>query len=154
MNRYALGAAMALLLLLALSGTGGINRLFRGNDQLRGGLRADDTNLGTLPIEQAGQAVQRQGSASGGVPMNPTNLPPSGDLTPTTNGGFTTPAGTPPAFSPTQPGTPQNVVPRQGITTLPAPLGDIAPVQPDLVRPDPAPPVTDDPELESIPALW
>jgi hypothetical protein len=91
--------------------------------------------------------VQRQGAASGGVPMNPTNSAPSGDLSPTTNGGFTTPSGTPPA-------PPQNVIPRQGITTLPAPLGDIAPVQPDLVRPDPAPPVTDDPELESIPALW
>lgn len=164
MNRYVLGGALALLMLVALSGVGGINQLFQGNSRLRGGLRADDSDLGTLPIEQAGQAVQRQGSASGGVPingaptngvpMNPTTPSPSGDLAPTMDNGFTAPAGTPPAASPTPPGSPQNVIPRQGVTTLPAPWGDIAPVQPGLVRPDPVPPVIDDPELESIPALW
>ncbi|QQE63953.1 hypothetical protein GFS31_06250 [Leptolyngbya sp. BL0902] len=159
MNRYALGAAMALLVLLAWSGAGGMSQLLQGNNQPRGGLRADDRDLGTQPIEQAGQAVQRQNMTPSGTPALGTTVPNNsavmggGDITPT-NGGFTAPAGTPPTLSPTQPGATQNVIPRQGATTLPAPIGDIAPVQPGLVRPDPAPPVTNDPELESIPALW
>lgn len=162
MNRYALGGAVALLLLLALSGVGGINRMFRDNNQLRSGLRADDSNLGTLPIEQAGQVVQRQSTTTPGMPAtgnSATGAMPSfeGDLTPAPTGGsFTTPGGTPPTISPTPPAMnpPQNVIPRQGVTTLPAQVGDIAPVQPGLVQPDPPLPITDDPELESIPALW
>lgn len=156
MNRYALGAAMALLVLLAWSGVEGIDQLFQGNYQRRSELRADDSDLGTLPIEQAGQAVQRQ-SAAAGTPAMGTSIPnpaSTGSDPSLTNGGFTTPAGTPPTLSPTQPGSAQNVIPRQGATTLPAQVGDIAPVQPGLVRPDPVPPVAEDPELEAIPALW
>jgi len=155
MNRYALGGAVALLVLLVLSGAGGLGRLFQSGRQTQDNLRAEDGTLGTLPLEQAGQVVQRQSAPTPGVPAMGTGTTPSmgGDLAPT-GSGFTPPAGTPPTLSPTQPGSPQNVIPRQGATTLPAQVGDIAPVQPDLVRPDPAPPVIDDPELESIPALW
>ncbi|MFH7242778.1 MAG: hypothetical protein ACHWZW_07995 [Spirulina sp.] len=159
MNRYALGGAIGLLMLLALSGMGGLDRLFQGNGAGRGDLSAADDTLGTLPIEQAGQVVQRQSSPTPGIPATGTNIPGtptsvSGDFPPT-NGGFTAPAGTPPTLNPTQPGIPQNVIPQSGgATTLPAQVGDIAPVQPGLVQPDPVPPVTDDPELESIPALW
>lgn len=164
MNRYALGGAIGLLVLLALSGVGGLGQLFQGSGQSSGNVQADDGTLGTLPIEQAGQVVQRQSTSGQSIPTVGTNTPGTsltdtpapigGDLAPT-GSGFTTPAGTPPTLSPAQSGAPQNVIPRQGgATPLPAQVGDIAPVQPDLVQPDPAPPAAEDPELESIPALW
>jgi hypothetical protein len=138
-----LGGAMALLALLVFSRAGGLGQLLPDGGQTQGNPQSEDGTLGTLPIEQAGQVVQRQSVPVTGI----------GTMTPT-NSGFTTPAGTPPTLTPTQSGSPSNVIPRQGgATTLPAPIGDIAPVQPDLVQPDP-PTVTDDPELESIPALW
>jgi len=157
MNRYVLAGATALLLLLALSGAGGLSQLFRGNAQTSQEGQPEATTLGTLPIEQAGQVVQRQGSTPG-APMAPAVAPNgaiNGDIAPTSANAFTTPTGTPPTLSPSQPGSPQNVIPRPvGATPLPAQVGDISPVQPDLVRPDPQPPATHDPDMEAIPALW
>lgn len=118
MNRYALGGAIGLLIVLALSGVGGLGQLLQGNGQGRDDASTADDSLGTLPIEQAGQVVQRQGDPTSGVPATGTNLP--GTPAAPMNGGFTAPAGTPPTLSPTQP---QNVIPRQGVTTLPAQVG-------------------------------
>lgn len=159
MNRYVLGGATVFLLLVALWGGGGISQRLRGNAQVQNGTQPDNGTLGTLPIEQAGQVVRRQGGDPAPIdplPMDPDNLTPENSRPPA-SGSFTTPGDIPPTIRPSSPPTnpPQNVIPRQGVTTLPAPVGgDIAPVQPDLVRPDPLPPVIDDPGLESIPALW
>lgn len=155
MNRYALGGAMALLVLLIFSGSEGVGRLLQGNDQRRDEPQTEDGALGTRPIEQAGQAVRRQSQTSQGIPATGTATPvPMGDNFAPTNDGLAAPANTPPILNPAQSGAPSNVIPNQGATTLPAQVGDIAPVQNDLVRPNPVPPSTNDPELESIPALW
>jgi hypothetical protein len=113
------------------------------------------SDLGSLPIEQAGQLVRRQSDlATGGTAATPNavfsdtqpaqGMPPGGRATiaPTTTGAPVTDSG--------------NVIPRTDGTTATPPFpgsgGDIAPVQPGLVQPGVTPDT--DAELDSIPALW
>jgi hypothetical protein len=161
MNRYIVGAIMAGLALLAMSGIGGVNGLFADNTRLRDNLSADDSSLGTLPIEQAGRIVQRQGPATTGVtPATGTTIgdtmAPNGgvpnDISPEAS--YTTPTGVgnniPNAtIRPAQ----TNVIPRVPEAGQLSTTGDIAPIQPGLIRPETSLP-TSDPELDSIPALW
>jgi hypothetical protein len=153
MNRYALAGAAALLFLIALSGAGGLSPLFRGNTETSQGGQPEATTLGTLPIEKAGQVVQRQGSAPG-APMAPAMTPNgaiNGDTPPTSANAFTTPTGTPSTLS----GSPQNPIPPAvGATPSPAQVGDNSSVPPELLPPDPQPPATHDRDMEAIPALW
>ncbi|MEB3288958.1 MAG: hypothetical protein VKI82_03525 [Leptolyngbya sp.] len=140
MNRYVLAGAAGLLILLALSG--GTSRRSQGQAQMPGEGDTEEAILGTLPIEQAGQVVRRQSAASGTPPaMAAPSFDGTSDFTTDLDSGAGT-ASTPPGDTPSG-----------GASTLPAPTGDISPVQPDLVRPDPQPPVSD-PALDAIPALW
>jgi hypothetical protein len=155
MNRYIVGAIMAGLVLLAMSGIGGVSGLFADNARLRDDLSPDDSSLGTLPIEQAGRIVQRQGQATGATPatgtttggtMAPNDISPEGTFTPPTGTGNNIPNAT---IRPAQ----TNVIPRSPEAGQFSTTGDIAPIQPGLVRPETTLPPSD-PELDSIPALW
>jgi hypothetical protein len=157
MNRFIIGAIMAGLVLLALSGIGGVNRFFSDNDRLRSDLRAEgDSSLGTLPIDQAGRIVRRQTQAANGIPatgtatFGQTGLPADGSGP----SSFTTPGVTgQPIPSATISPTATTVAPRTGTNNQFSSTGDVSPVQPDLVRPETLPPASDQ-NLESIPALW
>ncbi|MGF1568945.1 MAG: hypothetical protein ACFCVD_12895 [Nodosilinea sp.] len=162
MNRYIFGGIAAALVMMAMSGLEGINRLFSNTDSLRGDIQADESALGTLPIGRAGQIVQRQSgdpaagtrAASDSV-SNTQGFDPT--LNPQNNGGQVAPNGT---FT-----TPNNIVPRTGQpgtvpTTGQSPAtgqfpatGDISPTQPGLVRPENIQ-RPEDRELDAIPALW
>jgi hypothetical protein len=163
MNRFIIGGILAAI----VSGlTGGLGRMFAERDaQLQSpGIQTDAGptgtepagDLGSLPIEQAGQLAQRQsevgtngiGMTSDFVGQDIEGMPPGGrpDISPPT-------AGQPGAAGTT--GSDGNVIPRTGeTTTFPATGGDIAPIQPGLVQPgvDLQRPI--DPDLDSIPALW
>ncbi|HIK43491.1 MAG TPA: hypothetical protein IGR64_01245 [Leptolyngbyaceae cyanobacterium M65_K2018_010] len=153
MNRYLIGAILAGLVLLAMSGLQGINRLFADNSRMRSDLRAEDSSLGTLPIEQAGRIVRRQGQAdSAGMPAAGT-----GTWGGSGSGGedsFTSEGGAPRAIpnatiAPASPNEVSRTTPVGPTSTS----GDIAPIESNLVRPGSVQPPTD-PGLDSIPALW
>jgi hypothetical protein len=160
MNRFIIGGILAAIV-VAL--TGGLGRMFTESDAQTGltGVNRDNNNvdnqgstgdLGSLPVEQAGQLVRRQSDASTGTRTNPDfvgqdpqGMPSGGrpDISPETTGA----AGTA--------GTTGNVIPRTNnqTATFPTTGGDIAPIQPELVQPGVGPrPI--DPDLDSIPALW
>ncbi len=161
MNRFIIGGILAALVMM-LTGWG--NR-FLGDRAPDGGLASqrDDASqgdttaqnvdgLGTLPLEQAGRLAQRQsevGTNGAAAASNSTFTDQGSDratISPT-NTGTTGSNGVAPA--------PGNVIPRTGAaTTFPTTGGDIAPIQPDLVRPDAVQRPTTDPDLDSIPALW
>ncbi|MBE9137608.1 hypothetical protein IQ254_10345 [Nodosilinea sp. LEGE 07088] len=154
MNRFVIGGILAAIVVLL---TGSLSRLL-GDRSPEPGLVGSQPNttetgdLGSLPVEQAGQLVRRQSDlGAGGIPTSPDTVfndqpgatMPSGrsTLSPDTTGTFT------PA--------PGNVIPRPGDTaTYPANVGDIAPVQPGLVQPGVRPENPTDPDIDSIPALW
>lgn len=160
MNRFMIGGILAALVLML---TGGLNRLLGNRSQETPLARQQNTTaqnadgLGTLPLDQAGRLVQRQSevgtnngiSATGNSTFTDqgssrTTFSPSATGTATgtagTNG-FTAPAG--------------NVIPRTGAaTTFPATGGDIAPIQPELVRPGVVVETPPPDSVDSIPALW
>ena len=157
MNRFIIGGILAAIV-VAL--TGGLGRMFTESDSQTGLTSVNRNNnnnqgetgdLGTLPVEQAGQLVRRQSDVGTGTPttsdfvgQDPQGMPPGGrpDISPETTGAVGTA------------GTTGNVIPRTNqTTTFPTTSGDIAPVQPGLVQPgvDQRP---IDPDLDSIPALW
>lgn len=155
MNRYVLGGIVLGLVLVALSGLAGVNRLASSNDNQHRQLRNSTDNLGTLPIDQAGRVVRRQGDSA---PAAPTVQSPTGSFSQqselsadpaSSQDSFIAPAGGVPNRE-IRPATP-NVIPQQPASTTPS--GDIDPVNPNLVRPEMSPPTTD-PDLEPIPALW
>lgn len=161
MNRFIIGGIVAAIAVML---TGGLSQLLSarfedGPERTRISSQSDTTtqgnggDLGSVPLEQAGQLVQRQSevgtngiSATGDSAFgNQSNgTVPSGDravISPSTTGGAT------PA--------PGNVIPRtDGAATFPATTGDVAPIQPGLVQPGEATRPAPDPELDSIPALW
>ncbi len=164
MNRFIIGGILAALV-VAL--TGGLNQRFAERDRsanLTAQSQTDSTastpasDLGSLPVEQAGQLVRRQSDLSaGGISATSDSvfnsqdsgaMPPNGRaiIAPANTG-----VGTPGFVSPA----PGNVIPRTsgGAVTLPNTAGDIAPIQPGLVQPGVNQPAAD-PDLESIPALW
>lgn len=158
MNRYVLGGILLGLVLVALSGLAGVNRLASSNDSQRRQLRDSPNNLGTLPIDQAGRVVRRQGDSAPAAPtaQSPTeSFPQQSELSPDPASGqgssFTAPGGSVPNAE-LRPASP-NVIPQQSGNTVPSVSGDIDPVNPSLVRPEMSPPTTD-PNLEPIPALW
>ena len=155
MNRFIIGGILAAIV-VAL--TGGLGRMFTESDsqaELTSVNRNNNNNqgetgdLGTLPVEQAGQLVRRQSdvgtrTTSDFVGQDPQGMPQGGrpDISPEITGA----AGAAGAAG--------NVIPRTDqTTTFPTTSGDIAPVQPGLVQPgvDQRP---IDPDLDSIPALW
>ena len=153
MNRFVFGGILAAIVVLMM---GGINRLFA--DRQPGTARVDRTtaptteggDLGSLPVEQAGQLVRRQRDLANG----------STAATPDTVFNNQDPGMTPgdraiiaPSTTTGAAGANNNVIPRTGQTsTSPAFGGDIAPIQPGLVRPGAGP--QDDSDLDAIPALW
>lgn len=157
MNRFVIGGILAAIVVML---TGGLNRLLsdrsqgaQSPDQPALTAQGDNTNgdPGPLPLAQAGRLVQRQSDVgSNGISVNPDavfnpNDQPAG-----------MPAGGRPTISPSGTANSQvdNVIPRPGATaTFPANQGDIAPIQPGLVRPGAEQGPTD-PDLDSIPALW
>jgi hypothetical protein len=152
MNRFVIGGILAAIVVLL---TGSLSRLLGDRSPESGliGVSADTAqtgDLGSLPVEQAGQLVRRQSDlGANGIPTSsdavfnnqPGTMPSGGStLSPDTTGTFTTPG---------------NVIPRTGgAVTYPANVGDIAPVQPGLVQPGVRPQNPTDPDLDSIPALW
>jgi hypothetical protein len=158
MNRFVIGGILAAIVLLMM---GGINRLFA--DRQPGTARLDRTtapttetgDLGSLPVEQAGQLVRRQSDlANGGAAATSDTVFNNQDLG-QTSGGMS--PGDRAIIAPNTTGTAganNNVIPRTGQpATSPAFGGDIAPIQPNLVQPG-AGQRPDDADLDSIPALW
>ncbi len=162
MNRFVIGGILAAIVVLMM---GGINRLFA--DRQPGTTRLDRTtapttteggDLGRLPVEQAGQLVRRQRDlANGGTAAGSDTVFNNQDpgmtpgqraiIAPGTAGTGTAGTGAAGANN-------NNIIPRTGQAgTSPAFGGDIAPIQPGLVRPG-AEQQTDDSDLDSIPALW
>ncbi|MBD1873070.1 hypothetical protein H6F75_06225 [Nodosilinea sp. FACHB-131] len=156
MNRFIIGGVLAGLVLMLMSGLSRLSGDRPDRERLasqQNTTAQDADGLGALPLEQAGQLVQRQsevgtGTAAAGNSAftdqgnNRATISPNNTGTPGANG--VTPA-------------PGNVIPRTGAaTTYPATGGDIAPIQPGLVQPDAAqrPAPNPDPDLDSIPALW
>lgn len=158
MNRFVIGGILAAVVVLL---TGSLNRLLgdRSQSPESTGLQASNTeapsDMGSLPVEQAGQLVRRQSDVgSGGISASSdtvfndqpgAGMPPGGRPT-ISPGGSTAGTVAPQA---------DNVIPRAGAAdTFPANTGDISPIQPGLVQPgaDPQRPI--DPDLDSIPALW
>lgn len=169
MNRFIIGGILAAIAVML---TGGMNRLLsdRSDDNAEGArissqsdtTSQDNGDLGSVPIEQAGQLVQRQSevgtngngiSATGDSAFGNQGTVPPGDraiISPNTTGTAGT-AGTAGGATPA----PGNVIPRTGETaTFPAATGDIAPIQPGLVQPGEVTRPAPDPDLDSIPALW
>ncbi|PSN07931.1 hypothetical protein C7293_30385 [filamentous cyanobacterium CCT1] len=162
MNRFIIGGILAAIAVML---AGGLNQLLSdrsedGPEGARISSRGDTTtqanggDLGSVPIEQAGQLVQRQSevgvngiSAQGDSTFGNQGTVPPGDravISPNTTG---TAGSTAPASG--------NVIPRTGeAATFPAVTGDIAPIQPGLVQPGEVTRPAPDPELDSIPALW
>lgn len=157
MNRFIIGGVLAALVLM-LTGWGS---RFLGDRSEEARLASQQNTtaqnadgLGALPLEQAGQLVQRQSEVG-------TNSTAAAG-----NSAFTDQGNNRATISPNNTGTtgasgvtpaPGNVIPRTGAaTTYPATGGDIAPIQPGLVQPDAAqrPAPAPDPALDSIPALW
>ncbi|MGF1518813.1 MAG: hypothetical protein ACFCVB_13560 [Nodosilinea sp.] len=149
MNRFIIGGILAAIV-VAL--TGGLGRMFTESDSQTGltGVNRNNNNnrvetgdLGSLPVEQAGQLVRRQSDVGTGTRTTPdfVGQDPGGrpDIFPDTTGAT---------------GTAGNVIPRTNqTTTFPTTNGDIAPIQPELVRPGlEQRPI--EPDLDSIPALW
>ncbi|MGG6241144.1 hypothetical protein ACQ4N7_21175 [Nodosilinea sp. AN01ver1] len=160
MNRFIIGGILAAIAVML---TGGLNRLL--SDRFENGpegtqisslsdttTEGNGSDLGSVPIEQAGQLVQRQSEVG------------TSGISATGNSTFTDQNGNRATISPNTTGTvgangvtpaPGNVIPRAGeATTFPAATGDIAPVQPGLVQPGEATRPAPDPDLDSIPALW
>jgi hypothetical protein len=159
MNRFVIGGILAAIVVML---AGGVNRLWsdRVDDSAEGArISSQPTttgqdnggDLGSVPIEQAGQLVQRQSevgtngiSATGDSVFGNQGTVPPGDravISPNTTG-TATPA-------------PGNVIPRTGgAATFPTTTGDIAPIQPGLVQPGEVTRPAPDPDLDSIPALW
>lgn len=159
MNRFVIGGILAAIVMLMM---GGINRLFA--DRQPGTARLDRTtspttetgDLGSLPVEQAGQLVQRQRDlANGGAAARSDTVFNNQD--PGQDPGGMSPGARSIMAPDTTPGTAganNNVIPRTGQSaTSPAFGGDIAPIQPGLVQPG-AGQRPDDSDLDSIPALW
>ncbi|MBW4462316.1 MAG: hypothetical protein KME47_19070 [Nodosilinea sp. WJT8-NPBG4] len=154
MNRFIIGGVLAGLVLMLMSGLSRLqgDRPERERIASQQNTTAQDADgLGALPLEQAGQLVQRQSEVGTGTAA-------------TGNSTFTDQGNNRPTISPNNTGTtgangvtpaPDNVIPRTGAaTTFPATGGDIAPIQPGLVQPDAAQRPAPDPDLDSIPALW
>lgn len=169
MNRFIIGGILAAMVVLL---TGSLNRFFTDRDQapslatrsLADSVTSDSarsetvSDLGSLPVEQAGQLVRRQSDVNAG------GVSATSDSVFTEQGAGATPPGGRAIISPANTGTvgssgtvnsaPGNVIPRTGAAaTSPTTVGDIAPIQPDLVQPGAGQRPTD-PELDSIPALW
>ncbi|PSR12679.1 hypothetical protein C8255_26280 [filamentous cyanobacterium CCP3] len=162
MNRFIIGGILAAIAVML---AGGLNQLLsdRSADGPEGArissqgdatTQANGGDLGSVPIEQAGQLVQRQSevgangiSATGDSVFGNQGTVPPGDraiISPNTTG-------TTGDIAPTS----GNVIPRPGeAATFPAATGDIAPIQPGLVQPGEVTRPAPDPELDSIPALW
>lgn len=154
MNRYVIGSILASIVLLASNGLRGFANLFPSSPDQRDNVDFSDGSLGTLPIEQAGRLAQRQSQVTpGGVRTSSdsvTNPSASGQPEPFQDSFRSAPNMAPNAVNNQTPG---NVIPQGGTTAQQLPAsGDIAPLQPDLIRPgtQPAP----DRDLDSIPALW
>jgi hypothetical protein len=164
MNRFVIGGILAAIVMLL---TGSLNRLFADRNQSADlpNLRQTDSapstavsDLGSLPVEQAGKLVRRQSDLSaGGVSATSDSvfndsgtgaMAPGGRaiIAPANTGIVGTQGTVNPA--------PGNVIPRTGgAATFPTTTGDIAPIDPRLVQPGAGQrPV--DPDLDSIPALW
>lgn len=168
MNRYVLGGVLLGLVFIALSGITGNNRTARSNttqgqtDRSQPDRSQPNRNgtrdLGTLPIDQAGRVIRRQGDGASSLSTDPPTteaFPQQSELAPdpaSTPDSFTAPA---PAAGPNsgmRP-VPNNVIPQQPANTSPSVSGDIDVVNPNLVRPEMQPPTTS-PDLDPIPALW
>jgi hypothetical protein len=147
MNRYIGGGLLAALILLLSSGVDRLGTIwpnFGASERLQG---RDLVPVGTLPIEQAGRVVQRQGERSRAMPNSVFNTDPFNQnrTAPRTE---IAPQNIP--ASEIRPPT-VDVIPRTGgaapATTT---TGDVAPIQSDLVQPG----SPGDRDLDSIPALW
>ncbi len=156
MNRYIAGgllAALAVMLGAGIESLGNMLPNFSGNNQPAGQAattgRAQSAPLGTQPIEQAGRAVQRQSQATGAAPTTTFDR----GRTPV-QGTSTLPQEIPNGEIRPQPDN-ANVIPRPGAapqaTTT---LGDVSPIQPDLVQPGSPDLPGIDQDLDAIPALW
>ncbi len=160
MNRFIIGGILAAIAVML---TGGLNRMLSDRaeddpDRTRISSQSDTTtqsnggNLGSVPLEQAGQLVQRQSEVG------------TNGISATGNSTFTDQGSNRATISPNATGTaggngvspaPGNVIPRaDGAATFPAATGDIAPIQPGLVQPGEVTRPAPDPDLDSIPALW
>ena len=165
MNRFIIGGILAAIAVMLV---GGLNRLVNsigdGPEGARIARQSDTTlqsngsDLGSVPIEQAGQLVQRQSE------VGTNGISATGDAV---FGNQTNGSGDPfgrAVISPDQTGTAPaagNVIPRTGeATTFPANTsppntgGDIAPIQPGLVQPGEVTRPAPETDLDSIPALW
>ncbi|TVQ12695.1 MAG: hypothetical protein EA368_03370 [Leptolyngbya sp. DLM2.Bin27] len=161
MNRFIIGGILAAIV---IGLTGGLGRIFTDTNARQEGAgqtTAGQNNgaagdLGSLPIEQAGQLARRQsevgnngvGITSDFLGQDPVGIPPGGrpDISPPAAGQTGTAGMT---------GSNGNVIPRTGETaTFPTTGGDIAPIQPGLVQPGVDLQRPSDPDLDSIPALW
>ncbi|MGB3309310.1 MAG: hypothetical protein WBG32_04085 [Nodosilinea sp.] len=158
MNRFIIGGIMAAIVVMM---AGGLNRLLsdRFDDSAEGSRissqptttgQANNGDLGSVPLEQAGQLVQRQSE------VGANGISATGDSALGTQG---TVPGERSVISPDTTGTatpaPGNVIPRTGgAATFPATTGDVAPIQPGLVQPGEVTRPAPDPDLDSIPALW
>jgi hypothetical protein len=145
MNRYIGGGFLAALLILLGSGLGNVGRIlpsFGSSERPAGRISSP---VGTQPIEQAGRVVQRQSETTGIVPTNGF----------TQNRTFTQGTNVPSQSIP-----PVEIRPRTTPVTpdtleaAPTRVGDIDPVQPDLIRPGTTDRPNVDEDLDSIPALW
>lgn len=145
MNRYLLGGALGAVVLLVVSGGWGLSQLWSEPPPAQNEV---EPNGSSTPTESTGASPSpiQEGGATEPTPPTP-NSPDNRPNSPTEG---LTDAPADPNGVPDAP----NSLGQGPETTLPAQVGDIAPVQPDLVRPEPQPPVTDDSDLESIPALW
>ncbi|MBD2114052.1 MULTISPECIES: hypothetical protein [Cyanophyceae] len=155
MNRFIIGGVLAGLVLMLMSGLSRLSGDRPERERLASQQNTTAQNadgLGALPLEQAGQLVQRQSEVgtNGTAAAGNSSFTDQGSNRPTispNNLGTAGANGTTPASG--------NVIPRTGAaTTYPATSGDIAPIQPGLVQPGAVQRPATDPELDSIPALW
>ncbi|MEA5447865.1 hypothetical protein VB780_04740 [Leptolyngbya sp. CCNP1308] len=160
MNRFMIGGILAALVLMLM---GGLNRILGDRSQeaplasQQNTTAQDVSDLGTLPLEQAGRLVQRQsevGTNNGIAATGDSTFIDQGSgrttISPSNTGTATGTAGTNGVTA-----APGNVIPRTGAaTTYPTTGGDIAPIQPGLVQPGVVERPAPDPDLDSIPALW
>lgn len=149
MNRYIAGGLLAAIVVLLGSGIDSLPQIMPNFGGSRSGAREPGSQadtVGTQPIEQAGRVVQRQGQSTVAAPNEVFNN--QGQFGTSTAVPQDIPAG---EIRPDA----DNVIPRPGAapqaTTT---AGDVSPIQPDLVQPGDSGFPSDDPDLDSIPALW
>ena len=153
MNRFIIAGVLAAIVALMM---GGMNQLFA--DRQPDTARLDRTtapttegnDLGSLPVEQAGQLVRRQSDLANGA-----TAARSDTVFNNQDPGMT--PGDRAIIAPGTAGTADtnNIIPRTGQAGTRPNYGggDIAPIQPGLVQPG-AGERPDDSDLDSIPALW